>query len=110
MAALAKRLRRQFADGSLRRADIDRLLGKGSVATNGVGLWLDLVRVPPSGTWERRRADLYAAAEGWLGPAEAKPEEAADHLVRRYLRGFAPRHETKSRTGPGCGSRTSHLR
>jgi hypothetical protein len=24
---------------------------------NGVGLWVDMVRVPPSGTWERRRAD-----------------------------------------------------
>ena len=25
------------------------------------GLWVDLVRVPPSGTWERRRADRLAA-------------------------------------------------
>ena len=29
-----------------------------------------MVRVPPSGTWERRRADLYGLAEDWLGPAE----------------------------------------
>ena len=35
---------------------------------NGVGLWLDLVRVPPSGTWARRRADVFASAEDWLGP------------------------------------------
>ena len=35
---------------------------------NGVGLWADVVRVPPSGTWERRRADLYGLAEQWLGP------------------------------------------
>jgi hypothetical protein len=90
MAALASRLRRQLGDGSLRRADVDRLLGKGSVGTNGVGLWLDLVRVPPSGTWERRRADLYAAAEHWLGAAEPGWEEAVEHLVRRYLRGFGP--------------------
>jgi len=64
--------------------------GGASVWVNGVGLWLDLVRVPPSGTWERRRADLYAAAEDWLGPADISPEEAVEHLVRRYLEGFGP--------------------
>src|SRR5436190_17861965 len=90
MAALARRLRRRLADGSLHRAEIDRLLGGGSAVTNGVGLWLELVRVPPSGTWERRRADLYAAAEDWLGPAAVGPAEAVEHLVRRYLAGFGP--------------------
>ena len=90
MAALARRLRPRLADGPLRRAEIDRLLGKGSAVTNGVGLWLELVRAPPSGTWERRRADLYAAAEEWLGPAEVTPQEATELLVRRYLGGFGP--------------------
>ena len=90
MAALARRLRPRLADGPLRRAEIDELLGKGSAVTNGVGLWLELVRVPPSGTWERRRADLYAAAEEWLGPPEVTPEEATELLVRRYLGGFGP--------------------
>jgi hypothetical protein len=51
-------------------------------------MWLDLVRVPPSGTWERRRADLYGLAETWIGPPEAG--DALDHLVRRYLTGFPP--------------------
>jgi hypothetical protein len=46
--------------------------------------------VPPSGTWERRRADLYAAAEDWLGPSEATPEQGLEFLVRRYLHGFGP--------------------
>ena len=32
------------------------------------GTWVDLVRVPPSGTWERRRADLYGLADAWLPP------------------------------------------
>ncbi len=90
MAALARRLRARLADGPLRRAKIDQLLGKGSAVTNGVGLWLELVRAPPSGTWERRRADLYAAAEEWLGPAEVTPQEATELLVRRYLGGFGP--------------------
>jgi len=91
MAAAAKRLRPRFGDGPLSRPQLSELLGGDPVAVNGVGLWLDLVRVPPSGTWERRRADLYAAADEWLGPAEGvTQEEAVEHLVRRYLGGFGP--------------------
>ena len=41
-------------------------LGGGFVGN--LGLWVDLVRVPPSGTWERRRADRLALAEDWVGP------------------------------------------
>jgi hypothetical protein len=59
------------------------------VAT-GIGMWIDLVRVPPSGTWEERRADLYGLAESWIGPNDATEEEGMDHLVRRYLAGFGP--------------------
>ncbi|MDX6667412.1 MAG: hypothetical protein QOK04_792 [Solirubrobacteraceae bacterium] len=90
MAAAARKLRRRLAGGSLSRSEIDELLGEGPVLTNGVGLWVDLVRVPPSGTWERRRADLYAAAEDWLAPADVTPVEAMQHLVRRYLGAFGP--------------------
>jgi hypothetical protein len=46
--------------------------------------------VPPSGTWERRRADLYGLADDWLGPWRVDPGEALEHLVRRYLQGFGP--------------------
>lgn len=53
-------------------------------------LWLDVIRVPPSGTWERRRADRYALAEDWLGPCDATEEEGLDHLLRSYLRAFGP--------------------
>src|SRR5438270_9192288 len=90
MTAAARKLRKRLAGRSLSRSEIDELLGEGPVLTNGVGLWLDLVRVPPSGTWERRRADLYAAAEDWLGPADVTPGEARAHLVRRYLGAFGP--------------------
>ena len=51
---------------------------------------LDLVRVPPGGTWERRRADVYAAAEDWLGPPAVDEQEGIELLVRRYLGGFGP--------------------
>jgi len=91
MAAAARRLRGAIGDGTMTRKEIHELLGSDSAVTNGVNMWLDLVRVPPSGTWERRRADLYARAEAWLGPP-GKADEAAgiELLVRRYLQGFGP--------------------
>jgi hypothetical protein len=54
------------------------------------GLWVDLVRVPPSGTWARRRADRLGLAEDWVGPADATEADGLAHLVRAYLRGFGP--------------------
>ena len=73
----------------MRRKEIEALVGK--EAARMVGLWVDLVRAPPSGTWERRRADLYALAEDWVGPPPDIDHDAAvEHLVRRYLGGFGP--------------------
>ncbi len=80
----AERLREALRDGPMKRAEIEALIGK--PAAHGVGMWLDLVRVPPSGTWERRRADLYGLAETWVGP----PGADADRLVARYLTGYGP--------------------
>jgi hypothetical protein len=93
MAAAASTLRERLGDGTLHRKDIEALVGKR--LAGGVGLWLDVVRAPPSGTWERRRADLYAAADAWLGPPDhdIAPDAAIDHLVRRYLAGFGPATE-----------------
>ena len=90
LAAAARRARSFLAGGPRRRSELVAYLGVDSATWNGVGLWTDLVRAPPSGTWEQRRADLYAAAEHWLGPSEATAEEGRDHLVRRYLGGFGP--------------------
>ena len=90
-AAGAKKLRARLREESpLPRSDIHDLLGGDSVITNGVNAFLDLVRVPPSGTWERRRADLYAAAENWVGPEDATYDEGAELLVKRYLGGYGP--------------------
>ncbi len=88
MARAARTLRRRLAGGPLLRRDIEALLGK--EAARGVGLWLDLVRVPPLGTWERRRADLYGLAEDWLPPVEVSKADAVAHVVRSYLSGFGP--------------------
>src|SRR6185503_17305711 len=63
-------------------------LAKGFVGTRG--LWVDLVRVPPSGTWQRRKADRLALAEAWVGPPDATEAEGLTHLVRAYLRAFGP--------------------
>jgi hypothetical protein len=87
-AAAAQQLRQRLDDGPLRRREIDEIVGPSAIT--GVGLWIDLVRVPPSGTWERRRADLYAAADDWLEPVDVSGDEAVEHLVRRYLAGFGP--------------------
>jgi hypothetical protein len=57
---------------------------------NGVSAWIELVRAPPSGTWERRRADLYALAEDWLGAPQVTAEQGVELLLRRYLGGFGP--------------------
>jgi len=89
MNAAARKLRAALADGAvLRRGEIEALVGK--TEAMGAGHWLSMVRVPPSGTWERRRADLYAAAAGWIGPCEVARDDAVDALVRRYLTGFGP--------------------
>ncbi len=93
--AAAKKLRRVIRGRTMRRKEIDELLGGGSVLTNGVGLWLDLVRVPPSGTWERRRADLYALSEDWVGERTGTEVEGIELLVRRYLGGFGPSARTE---------------
>ena len=88
MRPAAKRLRRYLADGPRRRKEIEEFLGRERAL--GVGAYLDLVRVPPSGTWEQRRADLYAAAEDWVGPESIDADEALTILVRRYLTAFGP--------------------
>jgi hypothetical protein len=90
----AQRLRRRLADGPMEQPEVDEVLGGDPAVRNGVGLYVDLVRVPPSGTWERRRADRYASAEQWLGPSDVTPGEGVDLLVRRYLGGFGPAPQT----------------
>ena len=90
MRAAAARVQRTIAGGGqLSRAELDSVAGAAGAA--GVGMWVDLVRVPPSGTWERRRADRFGLAEDWVGKApELSVDDARDHVVRSYLTGFGP--------------------
>jgi hypothetical protein len=99
----AERLRRFLADGPRRQKEI----ADAGLWVPGVGIWLDLVRVPPSGTWERRRADLFGLAEDWVGPEpELGEDEAREHLVRRYLGAFgpAPRRDIAGWAGMSVGA------
>jgi hypothetical protein len=99
----AGRLRRFLAEGPRRQKEI----ADAGLWVPGVGIWLDLVRVPPSGTWERRRADLFGLAEDWVGPEpELGEEKAREHLVRRYLGAFgpAPRRDIANWAGMSVGA------
>jgi hypothetical protein len=91
MEGLAGRIRELLAGGPMKRAQLLSELGGPDNGTFvGAGLWVDLVRVPPSGTWDRRRADLYGLAESWIGPPDVSEEQGVDHLIRRYLGAFGP--------------------
>jgi len=87
LKARSEALRQALADGPRTVRELDGLAGG---FLGNLGLWVDLVRVPPSGTWERRRADRLALAEDWVGPDDATEAEGLEHLVRSYLRAFGP--------------------
>jgi hypothetical protein len=95
MTAAAKEVRAALADRIGHRDELLELARRRyperpTHLWNGLSAWVELVRAPPSGTWERRRADLYALAEDWLGPSDVSPEEGTTLLLRRYLGGFGP--------------------
>jgi hypothetical protein len=87
MVAAAARLRDALSVGPRTVKELGEL-GAGFVGN--LGLWVDLVRVPPSGTWERRRADRLALAEDWVGPCDVTEASGREHLVRAYLGAFGP--------------------
>ncbi len=83
----ADAVRAALADGPKTVKELGAL-GAGFVGN--LGLWVDLVRVPPSGTWERRRADRLALAEDWVGPPDTDARAGRAFLVRQYLGAFGP--------------------
>jgi DNA glycosylase AlkZ-like len=90
MPAVARKVASALAEGPRWRRELVEELRLDSATWNGVGMWIDLVRVPPSGTWERPRGDFYATAESRLGPGDATAEDGLEHLLRRYLGAFGP--------------------
>lgn len=93
---LADKLRASLGDGPLTKDDLQGEVQRSGYprhAFEGVVLWLDVVRVPPSGTWERPLADLFGLAADWLDRPDLDDiDESAglDHLLQRYLRAFGP--------------------
>ena len=93
MEQVAALVRSRLEEGPQRQAELARLVeeaGYPRAVWTALGLWLDMVRVPPSGTWEHRRADLYGLADTWVGPCNTGESEGVTHLVRRYLGAFGP--------------------
>ncbi len=100
MMAVSDATRAILAEGPRRATEIEALLkaqGYPRLAWGGVSMWLDMVRVPPSGTWAHRKADMYWLADRWLRSGEGGAGEPAiaagdgvELLVRRYLGGFGP--------------------
>jgi hypothetical protein len=91
--AVPDAVRGELADGPLPMKQLtERLAARGfpPTAARWAGTWVDLVRVPPSGTWERRRADHYGLADAWVPPTGVTEEEGMQLLVRRYLGAFGP--------------------
>ena len=87
MLAGAGELTRALAAGP---QDAKALGELGSGFLGRLSIWVDIVRVPPSGTWERRRADRLALASEWIGPNNIADDEGLAHLVRAHLRAFGP--------------------
>ena len=93
MEPIAKRARAFFAGTTRTRAEVEEFLrASGFPGANrwGFSHWVELVRVPPAGTWSRRRADLFALAAEWVGPLAATEEDGLEHLIRSYLAAFGP--------------------
>lgn len=90
---VANAIAEELAAGPLRQRELQARLSERGFTKDlvtGAALWVDLVRVPPQGTWERPRADNYGLAADWLPPIAMSEEAAHEHLVRRYLGGYGP--------------------
>ncbi|MEY2583112.1 MAG: hypothetical protein QOE09_2961 [Ilumatobacteraceae bacterium] len=91
--ALASVLREAMSEGPQPRAALAAAMDAAGIDKphwEGAGLWLDMVRVPPSGTWERRRADRYGLADHWIPADEVAEVDDLTLLLTRYLQAFGP--------------------
>lgn len=89
--AAADAVRDLLAGGPRRQAEITAELtarGLARGAFPAVQHWVELVRVPPAGTWDTPRAHVYGLAP--RPRADPDPAAARVELARRYLRAFGP--------------------
>ena len=83
VAAAARQLARHLRGRTISRKELGAFPG-------GIGHWVNLVRMPPCGTWEQRGAHTYGLASEWVGRLEASEDDGIEHLARRYLGAFGP--------------------
>jgi Winged helix DNA-binding domain len=90
MPEVSRRVAAALAAGPRPRREVAKELGIDGTTWTGAGMWVDLLRAPPSGTWERPRADLYVLADQWLTREDPGEAQAREHVLRRYLSAFGP--------------------
>jgi uncharacterized protein YcaQ len=90
MPAVSRRVEAALGAGPRLRREVARELGIDGTTWTGAGMWVDLLRAPPSGTWGRPRADLYVLADRWLARTKPSESEGREQLLRRYLGAFGP--------------------
>jgi len=87
MEAVAREVRELLAEGPRRRGDLVAALGVTPTVWNGVGAWIDLLRVPPSGTWEQRRPLRRGGTLARsVGGGRRRGSRAAHPPVPRWIR------------------------
>ncbi len=89
LARAREGLRAALAGRTVRRDELQQILDAHGQSV-WAGAWVELIREPPSGTWERRRADLFRLAADWIRPERPTEEEGIERLLRRYLAAFGP--------------------
>ncbi|MGF1666385.1 MAG: winged helix DNA-binding domain-containing protein [Acidimicrobiia bacterium] len=106
--AVAELVRARLESGPAPRAELVAALtsaGYPKEMWDGVGMWVDMVRVAPSGTWERRRADLYGLADHHVpGMSDAEETAGLVLLLKRYLAAFGPAPLADAANWAGVGN------
>jgi hypothetical protein len=90
-STVLERARVALADAPMKRPALLAMLRDEHPAVRfSIDTDLAILRVPPSGTWERRRADLCALADDVIGPGSVEEDVALPALVEGYLAAFGP--------------------
>jgi Winged helix DNA-binding domain len=100
---------RKGLERPLNRAQyLELLKGASRAVQQTIDTDAEILRVPPSGTWARRRAHIYGLADNYIEHRSIDAEAGRAHLVRRYLAGFGP--STPDEIATFCGIPLTTLR
>jgi hypothetical protein len=89
--AAAARVRTALAGGPMRRPELMRLMDDDPQAVRfAIDTGAEIVRLPPSGTWDRRRADLCGLADDLVEHTDVDEATALAWLIGCYLAAFGP--------------------